>query len=232
LELARREFLTTIAHELRTPLTSAGGFMQVVRMGMMEGEQLQSALETIARNIEHTTTLMNDILFLQEMDLILSDFGPIHLGEVVSAAVEEKRAYAEASGVAIKLAIAPNLPKALGDPKNLQRAFAAIVDNAVKFSEAGGRVAVTVDHNPSYLWVRIQDEGIGIPPEILPKIYDRFFRVEEFDGRLYGGVGIGLSIAQQVIRQHEGEIEVGSKVGDGSKFTVRLKPAPEESSAG
>jgi signal transduction histidine kinase len=231
LELARREFLTTIAHELRTPLTSAGGFMQVVRMGMMEGEQLQSALETVARNIEHITTLMNDILFLQEMDLILSDFGPIDLGQVVSAAVDEKRAYAEASGVAMKLAIAPDLPKVLGDAKNLQRAFAAIVDNAIKFSDTGGRVTVTVDHNPSYLWVRIQDEGIGIPPEILPKIYDRFFRVEEFDGRLFGGVGIGLSIAQQVIRQHEGEIEVGSKVGDGSKFTVRLKPAPEESSA-
>ena len=97
------------------------------------------------------------------------------------------------------------------------------MNNAIKFSLGGGIVGITVDHNPSYLWVRIQDQGIGISEEDLPQIFDRFWRMEEHEGHLFGGIGLGLSIAKQVIEQHGGTIEVGSKPGLGSVFTIKLR---------
>jgi signal transduction histidine kinase len=223
LDLARREFLTTIAHELRTPLTSASGFMQVIQMGMMEGDALKQALEKVSRNIGQIVSLINDILFLQEMELILSDFEPVDVGELVARVVDAEKGHAEEMGVGLDFNIAPNLPPAPGDLKSLERTLKAILNNAIKFSIYQGNVHVKVDHNPSYVWVSIRDQGIGISEEDLPNIFNRFWRTEEFDGQLFGGVGLGLSIARQVIQQHGGEIEVKSEVRKGSTFTVRLK---------
>lgn len=223
LDLARREFLTTIAHELRTPLTSASGFMQVIKMGQMEGEALKSALETVSRNIDQIVALMNDILFLQEMELILSDFEPVDIDALITRVVDSERAHVEEVRVGLNVNIAPNLSSVPGDFNSLERAFQAILNNAIKFSINGGVVQVNVDHNPAYVWVSIQDQGIGIPDEDLPQIFNRFWRREEYEGHLFGGVGLGLSIARQVIEQHGGEIEVKSEIGKGSIFTIRLK---------
>lgn len=223
LDLARREFLTTIAHELRTPLTSASGFMQVIRMGMMDGDALQSALGTVSRNIDQIVSLTNDILFLQEMDLIFSDFEPVAIQPVLEKLAEEEQTHAKEMGVEVSTNFAPNLTTVPGDVKSLERAFGAVLNNAIKFSLNGGDVTITVDHNPSYLWVSIQDQGIGISEEDLPHIFERFWRMEEYNGHLFGGIGLGLSIAKQVIEQHGGKIEVGSRPGQGSIFTIKLK---------
>jgi signal transduction histidine kinase len=222
LDLARREFLTTIAHELRTPLTSASGFMQVIRMGMMEGEALMSALDTVARNIERIVTLTNDILFLQEVDLILSDFEPVDISDVVKEAATAEREYAEEQGCKLILDIPDNLPKTPGDAKSLRRAFSCLINNAVKFSPDGGNVEVSAHKKNESVLVEIVDHGIGIPPYAIGKIFDRFYRIEEFGGRLFGGVGLGLSIAKQVFEQHGGGIKVESEVNRGSRFTVKL----------
>ena len=103
LDMARREFLTTIAHELRTPLTSASGFLQMIRMGYLEGDALDEALEKVSRNVDQIVSLTNDILFLQEMDLILSDFEPIKLGELVIELLRGEREHAYQMGVDIRL---------------------------------------------------------------------------------------------------------------------------------
>lgn len=223
LDLARREFLTTIAHELRTPLTSAGGYMQVIRSGMVEGEELNSALDTVSRNIDQIVSLTNDILFLQEMDLILSEFETIDIGSLITGLVESERDHAETMKVVMNINIAPNFPKIKGDLKSLERAFSAIINNAIKFSINGGEVKINIDQNPAFVWVSIRDDGLGIEEEDLPLIFNRFWRTEEYKGRLFGGVGLGLSIARQVIEQHGGEIEVTSTVGEGTNFIVRLK---------
>ncbi len=228
LDLARREFLTTIAHELRTPLTSASGFMQVIRMGMMEGEALKSALETVARNLEQIVTLTNDILFLQEMDLILSDFEPIDISALILRAAETEQGHAREMNVVFSTNVAPSLPMAPGDAKSLERVFKAIINNAVKFSLEGGEVQIVADYNPSYVWVSVRDQGIGIQEKNIDKIFERFWRTEEYDGHLFSGVGLGLSIAKQVIEQHEGALEVQSQPGEGAAFTVRLKLNPSD----
>lgn len=221
-EYARSQFLTTIAHELRTPLMTVNGFLQIVRSGMLQGETLHSALSAMARNLEDITKLTNDILFLQEMDLILTEFQSTDVGSVAAAAVEQQRERAAQNKVGLQLNIAPNLPRIPADAKSLERALAALLDNAIKFSPDGGDVRVHVNSDPQHLWVKILDHGVGIPDDALPRIFDRFYHLDEVGGHLFRGAGIGLSIARQVIEQHRGSIQVESKLGSGSTFTVSL----------
>lgn len=232
LERARSEFLTTIAHELRTPLMTANGFLQVIRMGMLQGEALGSALDTVGRNIQDIITLTNDILFLQEMDLILPAFQPTELAAIVASAVEQQRSRAESNQVGLQLNIAPGIPQVMGDVKSLERAVNAVLDNAIKFSPDGGEVQVEVGHDPREVWLRVLDHGIGIAPNVLPRIFDRFFHVDRIADHLFRGVGLGLSIARQVIEQHRGKIEVQSVEGQGSVFTIRLPKMPTKGNTG
>ncbi len=118
-EYARHEFLTTIAHELRTPLTTTNGFLQIVRMGMLQGDALNSALDSMARNLEDITKLVNDILFLQEMELILPEFQRTDAGKIAAAAVEKLRGHATQNKVGLTLAISPGIPMIMADAKSL-----------------------------------------------------------------------------------------------------------------
>jgi signal transduction histidine kinase len=221
-EFARREFLTTIAHELRTPLTAASGFLQLVRMGIMEGQTLTNAMDAITRNVQEIISLTNDILFLQEMDLILPEFEPTEVGAIVTKLVEQMHPRAVHNAVSLKLDIAPGLPQVDGDAKSLERAIAAILDNAVKFSPEGGDVMVNVEFDAEQIWVRVEDHGVGIAADVMPCIFDRFFHVDNVGNYLFRGLGLGLSVAKQVIEQHGGKILVESELGKGSTFTILL----------
>jgi signal transduction histidine kinase len=221
-EFARREFLTTIAHELRTPLMTANGFLQVIRMGMLQGEALNSAINTISNNIQEIITLTNDILFLQEMDLILPEFKLCDVGAIATSAVEQLRTRAEKNKVSLRSNISSGLPPTKADSKSLERAFQAVLDNAIKFSPDGGEVLVEVGFARQQIWIKFIDHGVGIPAHALPRIFDRFFHMDEVNGYLFRGVGLGLSIARQVIEQHHGTISVDSRLGEGSTFTIQL----------
>ncbi len=221
-DFARQEFLSTIAHELRTPLTSANGFLQVIRQGMLQGEAARTALETVHENLQKIIHLVNDILFLQEMELILQDFKPIDLGAVVMAAVEKHRARAERSQLGLHVDIPQNLPAVLGDARSLERVVSIFLDNAIKFSPDGGDIYVAAGVTEDEIWVRVEDQGVGIPPEAMPRLFRRFFRLDEVNGRLFSGAGLGLSIARQVVEQHGGKIDVESQLGEGSRFTFFL----------
>jgi signal transduction histidine kinase len=221
-EFARREFLTTIAHELRTPLTAASGFLQLVRMGVLEGQTLTNAMDAIARNVQDIISLTNDILFLQEMDLILPAFQTTDVAAIVVKLVEQLRPRAVHNAVSLKYDIAPDLPQVNGDAKSLERAIAAIMDNAIKFSPDGGDVMVNVGFDEKQIWVRVEDHGVGIAADVMPCIFDRFYHVDHVGDFLFRGLGLGLSVARQVIEQHGGKILVESELGKGSTFTILL----------
>jgi len=221
-EFAKSEFLTTIAHELRTPLTAASGFLQLVRMGMLEGQTLTNAMDAIARNVQDIISLTNDILFLQEMDLILPAFQSTDVGAIVVKLVEQMRPRAVHNAVSLKYDIAPDLPQVNGDVKSLERAIAAILDNAIKFSPDGGDVMVNAGFDEKQIWVRVEDHGVGIAADVMPCIFDRFYHVDHVGDYLFRGLGLGLSVAKQVIEQHGGKIIVESELSKGSTFTILL----------
>ena len=222
LEVARREFLTTIAHELRTPLTSANGFLQMIQMGKLEGEMLDTALEAISGNLQRIIGLTNDFLFLQEMDLIFSEFEEIDLESLFQDVIADYQNAANEMGVDFQIEVDSSPVVILGDYKSIDRTFRALVDNATKFSLEGGTVSIRIRKQGSDAVISISDQGIGIQPEDLPRIYDRFWRTEEYEGHLFAGIGLGLSIAKQVVWQHGGTIEVESIPKNGSTFTVKL----------
>ena len=226
LEHARSEFLTVIAHELRTPLTVANGFLHMVRSQKMSGDLLNSALDTISHNLQDITALVNDILFLQEMDIILPEFQAVDIGKVVTQAMEQHREKAQRNQIGLHLTIASGLPMVWGDERSLGRAVSAILENAVKFSPDGGDVNVAVGFDDKVVQVQVVDQGVGIPPEALPRIFERFFHLEQVGMHLFRGVGLGLSIARQVIQLHHGSISVQSELGKGSEFTITL-PQPD-----
>ncbi len=221
-DYARREFLTTIAHELRTPLMAANGFTQIMRMGLLHGDSLNEALDTVQRNLQAIITLINDLLFLQEMELILPEFQKVDLGAVVAAAVEDQRERARQNRVGLNLVINPGLPMVMCDAKSIARAVGCLLDNAIKFSPDGGEVLVETGQKGKQVYIKIVDHGVGIPPEVMPRIFDRYFHMDKIGNHLFRGIGLGLSIARQVIVQHKGEITVDSEFGSGSTFTIWL----------
>lgn len=221
-DLARREFLTNIAHELRTPLMVAGGYLHALKKGMLSGEQLQTTIDTVSRNVDQIVNLTNDILFLQEMDLVLPDFQPVNMGNVVENVLNKYDGKAKARSVSLKTKGNLKVSLVQGDEPSLERAVTALVDNAIKFSPPNGAVEIRLTEDENHVKISVQDHGIGIAPEIRPRIFDRFFHLEKNDEELYSGLGIGLSITRQVIQQHRGSIEVESQPGKGSTFIISL----------
>ena len=222
-EMARREFLTTVAHELRTPLQVASGYLQMFQKGIMQGEQLKAGIDTVARNVQQIVTLVNDILFLQEMDLVLPEFQAVDMNEVAYSVIGKYVVSAQEHAVSLRLIPNSTLPPVWGDPKSLERALIALVDNAIKFSPRGGDVKISFSENDGKVLVAVEDHGIGISEENKKHIFDRFYHLEKTGDDLFRGIGLGLAITRQVIEQHQGHLDVVSTPGKGSTFTFTLK---------
>ena len=221
-DLVRREFLSNIAHELRTPLMVASGYLHAIKKGMFSDEQLNTTIDTISRNVDQITTLANDLLFLQEIELVLSEFQPVDVIEVVNEVINKYEEKAQTRHVTIKIKGDRDVSKIKGDAKSLERAVTALVDNAIKFSAPNGEVEIRFAEQGNRVRISIEDHGIGIAPEVRPRIFDRFFHLDKSGDQLYSGLGIGLSITRQVILQHQGTLDVVSEPGRGSKFTMSL----------
>jgi len=224
-EQARSEFLTTVAHELRTPLTSANGYLMLVANGRMDGDQVQHAVNRALRHIKRVVKLANDILFLQEMDLILPEFSPASLPEIVSQVVGRRRQQMIEADLSIQVQVDEDIPRVMGDPEWLDRATDALLDNATKFSPEGGKVLVRVTRRSGQVQLTIQDQGVGIPADQMDCIFERFERGRQSGPYLFDGVGLGLPLVRQVVEQHGGTIEVDSTEGQGSTFIMSLPAA-------
>ena len=222
-DVARREFLTNVAHELRTPLMAASGYLQILQTGMLNTDQLSQAVDTVTRNVQKITTLVNDILFLQEMDLVLPEFQAVEMGEVASNVLEKYKSLAAQKGVHLSLTEDRNLPPISGDTESLERALMALVDNAIKFSPKGGDVEIRLTKGDGQVFIIVEDHGIGISPNTRPRIFDRFYHLEKHEDDLFSGIGLGLAITRQVIKQHKGTLDVESDYGKGSTFTMCLQ---------
>lgn len=221
-ELTRREFLTTVAHELRTPLMAADGYLQILEKGLLTGQNLEGAIHTVARNVNQIVALVNDILFLQEIELVLPEFKAVDLSAVAESVAASYAQKAEVKRIKLKVQKDRNLPEVAGDSRSLERALTALVDNAIKFSPQDSVVEIQFSAQGDQVLTTVRDYGIGISPNTRPRIFDRFYHLEKSGDELYGGLGLGLAITRQVIQQHRGTLDVESTPGRGSTFKIKL----------
>ena len=229
-EMARKEFITNVSHQLRTPLMAAGGYLAMLKKGAIPAEKVPDVMATVTRNVEQIASLVNDMLFVQEMEMILEQFKPVDLLELTKQVIRGYEERRKPRNITLTIGSELNLPLVAGDRQSLERALTALVDNSIKYSNENGLVEVKLFSKNGQVAVEVKDHGIGILPEIMPHIFDRFYHVDKTGDKLYEGLGLGLAIARQVIDQHKGRIEVVSAPGEGSTFTVWLNAVKEDRS--
>lgn len=229
------EFLATLSHELRTPLNAILGWTQVLRGDPANTEDMEAGLATIERNSRAQTQIIEDLL---DMSKIISgkvrlDVQPLHLDQVVAAAVDTMRPAAAAKGIHLQSLIDPQARMVNGDPNRLQQVFWNLLSNAIKFTPKGGKVQVVLERVHSHLEIGIADTGEGISPEFLPYVFDRFRQQDASTTRKHGGLGLGLAIVKQLVELHGGNVRVESGGrGQGTTFCVMLplsvlRPVPD-----
>jgi PAS domain S-box-containing protein len=221
---AKEDFLATLSHELRTPLNAMLGWTRLLRMGKLEGPAMSRALETIERNAHIQEQLIADILDVSRIvtGKLRLELRPIELAPVVEAALDAVRPGAEAKGIRLE-AETGFQGTVLGDPDRLQQVVWNLVVNAIKFTPAGGRVALGIARVGPSAVITVSDSGEGIAPELLPLIFDRFMQGDASVTRPHGGLGLGLSIVRHIVELHGGRVQAQSDGrGCGASFSVHL----------
>jgi NO-binding membrane sensor protein with MHYT domain/CheY-like chemotaxis protein len=234
LSALKDEFLATLSHELRTPLNAVLGWAAMLQRGVKDEETFRRGLETIERNARAQGQLIDDLL---DMSRIISgtlrlDVQLVEPDKVIEAALGTVHPAAVAKRIDLRVDVARGIGTVLGDPGRLQQVMWNLLSNAVKFTPTGGTVQVMLGRDGQDVVIRVADSGIGISPDFLPHVFDRFRQQDASITRKHGGLGLGLSIARQLVELHGGTIGVSSPgVHAGTTFTLRLPLAePDEAS--
>ena len=218
------EFLASLSHELRTPLNAILGYARMLRTGIVAPERQEKAIETIERNATSLTQIVEDVLDISRIvsGKIRLNVQPVDFPDIVRSAVDAIAPAADAKGVRVETVLDPQATPISGDPERLQQVLWNLLSNAVKFTNRGGRIQVRLERVDSHVEVVVSDTGIGIAPEFLPHVFERFRQADAGMARERGGLGLGLSIARQLAEMHGGTIEASS-AGAGKGATFRLK---------
>jgi signal transduction histidine kinase len=223
LDRLKNNFLATLSHEVRTPLTSILGFLELFErrtLGPLNDVQDQ-AIEVIARNSRALSRLLNNLLYLQEIRSSPIRRSATSLSLLVEQIIVELQPSAREAGVDLQATIAPNVTF-LAEPTALSQAIRNLVENAIKFNQRSGSARVTLAEDATRVLVRVEDTGVGIPPEALEKVFVPFYQVDDSLARPYTGAGLGLAIAKHVAEALGGQVAVRSTLGSGSTFVLIL----------
>lgn len=225
LDRMKSDFISTVSHELRSPLHSISGYVQLLLDGKAPDEATErECLEIVYRQTQHLTNLINDLLDASRMESVRLALQkePVQMYAVVQEVMDELQALADQAQIALANKLTPDLPSVLGDKERLKQVVRNLIHNAIKFTPKKGQVMVSAKLETGRLVVSVQDNGIGIPAESLPRMFERFYQVDSSSTRHVGGTGLGLYICKQIVTAHNGEIWVESEVGKGSTFSFSL----------
>jgi two-component system sensor histidine kinase SenX3 len=221
-ERLRRDFVANASHELKTPVASILAIAETLRHAVAEdpdaAERFLARLESEANRLSR---LVRDLLELSRLEGELHEPAPVRLDQVVRTEVERLRPRAESAGLSL---VVENLEplEALGSEADLALLVHNLVDNAIRYTEEGGRIRVSLAAAGDSAEIAVDDTGIGIPSRDLDRVFERFYRVDPARSRETGGTGLGLAIVRHVAGSHRGEVRVESVLGAGSTFTVML----------
>ena len=231
LDRLKSDFISIVSHELKTPLTSIRGFVRLLaaqRVGTMNEKQMHY-LDIVEKQTESLASLINDLLDLSKIEsgVIEVHPEPLSLHQLLEEVVLSMRGQAAEKRIEVVSTVPEGLPPVMGDRERLRQVFLNLLDNAIKFTESGGRVTISASTMDGECLVKLQDNGIGIPPSDLDRIFDKFYQVESSMTRQRGGSGLGLAITRQLVRAHGGEIWARSQLGEGTTFFIRLNLASD-----
>ena len=229
LESVRKDFVANVSHELRTPLSVIRGYVETLLEEPADGANNRGFLEIVDRHAKRLETLVSDLLAISELESQQArlHIDPIELHDVLDGVKEELAPRAAARNMAVEDELPADTPKVLADPDRLRQVFVNLMDNAIKYTQIGGRVRVTACRVNGDVRVTVSDNGPGIAAEHLPRIFERFYRVDKARSRELGGTGLGLSIVKHIVQAHGGRIWAESRVGQGTEFHFTLPVAKE-----
>lgn len=227
LEQIRSQFLANVSHELRTPIFTIQGYLETLLDGAVDDPAVnRDFLEKISRHTARLNALLSDLIDIARIESgeMKMSFRYFNLYDFLETVVQELQSTAEQRGIKLLLDT-PSEPslEVLGDRDRLRQVLNNLIENAIRYNKTGGEVRVSYASSDGYARVTVSDTGIGIPPEHLPRIFERFYRVDMERSRETGGTGLGLAIVKHIVEAHGGTIDVVSEVGKGSTFSFTLK---------
>ena len=225
-EQMRREFVANVSHELRTPLTNIRSYAETI---MDSGDEMPPALRgnflgVIVSEADRMTRIVQDLLTLSKFDYgkMEMNIARFPFAKAVSGVYEAVVLDAQNHGHQLTLHLPEHLPEVDGDRERIEQVIMNIVSNAINYTPDGGKIDMTAGVSGQQVFVRIADNGIGIPEKDLPRLFERFYRVDKARSRASGGTGLGLSIAKEILNQHHGDITIDSVYGKGTTVTITL----------
>ena len=216
----KSEFVSTVSHELRTPLASVLGFTELMLHKELKPERKTKYLQTIYNEAKRLSSLINDFLDVQRMESGKQTYDKKFLD--IKPILERVIEHQEISAIHhhIHLSVETEQTRILGDKEKIEQVFTNLLSNAIKYSPEGGNIYIGIHDHQEWTIIDVQDEGLGIPKEALPNLFQKFYRVDNSDHRDIGGTGLGLSIVEEIVKAHGGRITVDSEQGKGSTFTL------------
>jgi signal transduction histidine kinase len=228
-----RQFSTDVSHELRTPLTAIRGQLEVALFTAEKPEQFRDAMVNALEDVEKLSSIVRALLLLSQAESgqLALQKSRLDLGEVAADVVDQFQIPADEKDVKLTATLEPGWMANL-DRTQVERMISNLLSNALKYTPKGGKVHVSVCRDAEEGWIRleVEDNGVGIPAENLPHIFDRFYRVPNAQTNYTQGLGLGLSFVAWIVSAHDGTIQVESKPAEGTRFIVRLPAAmaPQE----
>jgi signal transduction histidine kinase len=231
------EFLAMLAHELRNPLAPISAAAQLLKLVHLDEARVKQTSDIITRQVDHMTSLVNDLLDVSRVTrgLVTLDMKPLDLKRIVSDAVEQVSPLIKTRGHHLSVQLSPEPAVVMGDQKRLIQVIANLLNNSAKYTPEGGNIALSVEPQAHQVVLKVADDGIGMEPELVSRVFDLFAQAERTSDRSQGGLGLGLALVKSLVGLHGGSVQAYSKgAGAGSTFIVRLpcttgRAAPAES---
>jgi signal transduction histidine kinase/DNA-binding response OmpR family regulator len=224
LDQLKNAFIQNVSHELRTPLAIIRGYAELMMsgdLGELSPEQ-QESVEVMTRRTRMLSKMLDDLLTILAAETHKLEKELVDLGRMAELAVTDFQAPARQAGLSLVATIEPGVPKVYADAIHMRRVMDNLLGNALKFTPEGGRIAISVNYHEDEVNLIVSDSGIGIPPEHLEKIFQRFYQVDGSSKRRFGGVGLGLALVKEIVESHDGTVSVASKIGQGTTFRICL----------
>ena len=223
LDEMRKEFVADVSHELKTPITSIMGYSDTLLQSSVPENMQKEFLGRISEEANRMSELVSDLLTLSKYDTTkVGDKEEFDLAEVTKQAFDRLRLEADKKNQDAECLITSDVPHVYADKKGIERVVLNIISNAIKYTPENGTIKIYVGSVYNDAYIKVIDNGIGIPEEDLSKVFERFYRVDKSRTRGMGGTGLGLPIAKEILNQNDGKIDIKSEFGKGTEVVIRI----------